>query len=80
MQSEIAKKAVDMGFDPTQVESTLLQKLRQDSKGYTSVEALIRDITELQRDLDVPEKSGKCMFSFFSSLICMNLKTLCNRY
>lgn len=62
MQSEIAKKAVDMGFDPTKVESTLLQKLRQDSKGYTSVEALIQDISELQSNSDVPEKSGKCTY------------------
>lgn len=64
MQSEIGKKAVDMGFDPTKVESTILQKLRQDSRGYTSVEALIQDIAEQQSDLDIPEKSGKCMFVF----------------
>ncbi|XP_057204853.1 E3 ubiquitin-protein ligase XIAP isoform X2 [Triplophysa rosa] len=56
MQSEIGKKAVEMGFDPTKVESTLLQKLRQVSRGYTSVEALIQDIAEQQSDLDVPEK------------------------
>ncbi|XP_056625553.1 E3 ubiquitin-protein ligase XIAP [Triplophysa dalaica] len=61
MQSEIGKKAVEMGFDPTKVESTILQKLRQDSKGYTSVEALIQDIAEQQSDLYISEKSDDPM-------------------
>ncbi|XP_072520121.1 E3 ubiquitin-protein ligase XIAP [Salminus brasiliensis] len=45
MQSEIAQKAVEMGFDPTKVERTILEKIRQSSKGYSKVEDLIQDIT-----------------------------------
>ncbi len=59
-----------MGFDPIKVERTILQKLRQNAEGYTSVEALIQDL-----DASItPEKAGKCLFSFFvhfQSLICM---------
>nr|WEA82124.1 XIAP [Ctenopharyngodon idella] len=57
LQSEIAQKAVDMGFDPIKVESTILQKLRQNNKGYTSVEALIQDISAQESASDVPKKA-----------------------
>ncbi len=70
LQSNISQKAVEMGFDPIKVERTILQKLRQNAEGYTSVEALIQDL-----DASItPEKAGKCLFSFFvhfQSLICM---------
>lgn len=66
LQSEIAQKAVDMGFDPIKVESTILQKLRQNNKGYTSVEALIQDISAQESASDVPKKAGKCLCSVFS--------------
>lgn len=56
LQSEMAQKAVDMGFDPIKVESTILQKLRQNSEGYTSVEALIQDIGAQESASDVPKK------------------------
>ncbi|KAK3535787.1 hypothetical protein QTP70_021099 [Hemibagrus guttatus] len=44
LQSEIAKQAVDMGYDPVKVERLILEKLRQSRKGYSTVEDLIRDI------------------------------------
>jgi len=59
LQSEIAQKAVDMGFDPIKVES-VLQKLRQNNEGYASVEALIQDIHAQESASDVPKKVGKC--------------------
>lgn len=59
-QSEIAQKAVDMGFAPIKVESTILQKLRQNNEGYASVEALIQDIRAQESASDVPKKVGKC--------------------
>ncbi|XP_016313488.1 E3 ubiquitin-protein ligase XIAP-like isoform X2 [Sinocyclocheilus anshuiensis] len=45
LQSKIAQKAVDMGFDPIKVERTILQKLCQNTEGYASVEALIQDLS-----------------------------------
>ncbi|XP_066505350.1 E3 ubiquitin-protein ligase XIAP [Hoplias malabaricus] len=51
MQSEIAQKAIDMGFDPIKVERTILEKLRL-SGGYTNVEDLIQDITNNVFDND----------------------------
>lgn len=50
-----------MGFDPIKVERTILQKLRQDAEGYTSVEALIQDLDACI----TPDKAGECLFSFF---------------
>ncbi|XP_052005209.1 E3 ubiquitin-protein ligase XIAP-like isoform X2 [Xyrauchen texanus] len=55
-QSEIAQKAVEMGFDPIEVEKTILQKIRQNSEGYTSIEALIEDLSGQENDSDVPKK------------------------
>ncbi|XP_026081005.1 E3 ubiquitin-protein ligase XIAP-like isoform X1 [Carassius auratus] len=56
-QSEIADKAVEMGFDRTIVDLTILQKLRQNANGYTSVEALIEDISAQESVCTMPEKS-----------------------
>lgn len=55
MQSEIAQKAVEMGFDPIKVERTILEKIRQTSEGYSTVESLIQDITNnvFESDSDV---------------------------
>lgn len=79
LQSEIAEKAVDMGFDPVKVERTILQKLRQNAEGYTSVEALIEDISAQESDSTMPEKSGKCFLSFFLSLkVCFVCKGFLN--
>ncbi|KAL1262521.1 hypothetical protein QQF64_007786 [Cirrhinus molitorella] len=61
LQSEIAQKAVEMGFDPIKVEQTILQKLRQNTKGYTSVEALIQDLSEQESDITIPEKADDPM-------------------
>ncbi|XP_051514986.1 E3 ubiquitin-protein ligase XIAP-like isoform X1 [Myxocyprinus asiaticus] len=58
-QSEVAQKAVEMGFDPIKVKRTILQKLRQNSEGYTSVEALIQDLSTQESDVDVPEKQAE---------------------
>ncbi|KAK7138171.1 hypothetical protein R3I94_013715 [Phoxinus phoxinus] len=55
-QSEIAQKAVDMGLDPIKVETTILQKLRQNHEGYASVEALIQDIRAQESASDVSER------------------------
>ncbi|XP_050983486.1 E3 ubiquitin-protein ligase XIAP-like isoform X1 [Labeo rohita] len=61
LQSEIAQKAVGMGFDPIKVEQTILQKLRQNTEGYTSVEALIQDLSELESESTIPEKADDPM-------------------
>ncbi|KAM9469778.1 E3 ubiquitin-protein ligase XIAP isoform 1-T2 [Clarias gariepinus] len=45
LQSEIARKAIDMGFDPVKVERTILEKIRQSEKGYLTANDLIHDIT-----------------------------------
>lgn len=52
MQSEIAQKAVEMGFDPIKVERTILEKIRQTSKGYSTVEDLIHDLSNKVCDND----------------------------
>ncbi|XP_058253902.1 E3 ubiquitin-protein ligase XIAP isoform X1 [Hemibagrus wyckioides] len=44
LQLEIARKAVEMGYDPDKVQRFILEKLRRSSKGYSAVEDLIRDI------------------------------------
>lgn len=44
LQLEIVKKAVEMGYDPDRVQRLVLEKLRQSSKGYSTVEDLIRDL------------------------------------
>ncbi|XP_060741659.1 E3 ubiquitin-protein ligase XIAP [Tachysurus vachellii] len=58
-QSEISKKAVDMGLDPIKVERFILEKLRQNGKGYSSVEDLIQDITSgvCDGDSDMSQES-----------------------
>lgn len=62
MQSEIAQKVVEMGFDPIKVERTILEKIRLTSNGYSSTEDLICDITNNVYDSDsdmVQEAQGK---------------------
>ncbi|XP_076877856.1 E3 ubiquitin-protein ligase XIAP [Brachyhypopomus gauderio] len=52
MQSEIAQKAVEMGFEPIKVERIILEKIRQSREGYSSVDDLIQDITKSLSDSD----------------------------
>ncbi|KAL6480372.1 hypothetical protein MHYP_G00114050 [Metynnis hypsauchen] len=52
MQSEIAQKAVGMGFDPIKVERIILEKIRLSSEGYSKVEDLIEDINNSVFDSD----------------------------
>uniref|UniRef100_A0A9J7ZFA5 E3 ubiquitin-protein ligase XIAP n=1 Tax=Cyprinus carpio carpio TaxID=630221 RepID=A0A9J7ZFA5_CYPCA len=59
LQSEIAQKAVDMGFEPIKVECTILQKLRENTEGYASVEALIQDLISPQKVEDPMTKLEK---------------------
>ncbi|KAI5620628.1 E3 ubiquitin-protein ligase XIAP, partial [Silurus asotus] len=51
MQSEIARKAVNMGFNPVEVERTILEKIRQKSEGYSTVEDLVQDIASGYTDM-----------------------------
>ncbi|MCJ8734184.1 hypothetical protein PDJAM_G00232400 [Pangasius djambal] len=59
LQSEIARKAVDMGFDPVKVERTILERIHRSREGYSTVEDLIRDITSgvLDSDSDVCQEA-----------------------
>lgn len=72
LRSEIAKKAVDMGFDPVKVERTILERIRQTKEGYSSVEDLVQDITSSVFDSDADmcqETQSKCSL----------LQSLCSR-
>lgn len=63
LQSEIARKAVDTGYDPVTVERTILERIRQTSEGYSRVEDLIQDITNGVFDGDSDmchETQSKC--------------------
>lgn len=73
LQSEIAQKAVDMGFDPIKVQSTILQKLRLNNEGYASVEALIQDIRAQESASDVPKKVGKCFLYARDSIYMLHV-------
>lgn len=48
-----------MGLDPIKVERFILEKLRQNGKGYSSVEDLIQDITSgvCDGDSDMSQES-----------------------
>lgn len=67
MQSEIAQKAVDMGFDPVKVERAILEKIRKSGQGYSSVESLIHNVLSNSEEND-PEVShgneGMCRTVF----------------
>lgn len=52
MQSEIAQKAVEMGFDPVKVERAILEKIRQSGQGYSSVENLLQDVLRNSEEND----------------------------
>lgn len=56
MQSEIAQKAVEMGFDPIKVERGILEKMRRSGEGYSSIENLLQDILSNSAEND-PEIS-----------------------
>ncbi|XP_048088217.1 E3 ubiquitin-protein ligase XIAP isoform X2 [Alosa alosa] len=56
MQSEIAQRAVEMGFDPVKVERAILEKIRRFGQGYSSVENLIQDVLSNSAEND-PEGS-----------------------
>lgn len=44
MQSAIAQRVTEMGFDPMKVERAILKKIRQSGEGYSSTECLIQDV------------------------------------
>ncbi|XP_026872277.2 E3 ubiquitin-protein ligase XIAP [Electrophorus electricus] len=52
MQLEIAQKAVEMGFEPIKVEATILERIQQTRKEYTTVADLIQDLTSSLSDSD----------------------------
>ncbi|XP_030622416.1 E3 ubiquitin-protein ligase XIAP [Chanos chanos] len=43
MQSDIAHKVVEMGFDPVKVERTILEKIRRTGRGYSTADELVQD-------------------------------------
>lgn len=59
-----------MGYDPDGVQRLILEKLRQSSKGYSTVEDLIRDLNNgVGGDVSAMslESKSKCSLSLFLS-------------
>lgn len=60
MQFKIAQQAVEMGLDPTKVESTILEKMRSTGEGYTKVELLVEDVlrSSAEGSVEEPQTNG----------------------
>ncbi|XP_017275162.1 E3 ubiquitin-protein ligase XIAP [Kryptolebias marmoratus] len=55
-QSEMARKAIEIGIEPSMVERSILQKIDRTGSGFSNVEALVEDCLSNTAESEMPDE------------------------